>query len=148
MLTIQRSFFPDKKSAIDHGIELPNACTKIALYKAIAAFLGIDITGMDDLDTLWAAIDAKNLDLACAGVAEHLIENESTIVDKMAVDIDKAEFLHDREMGAKLNKPILRRDRKPVPKPVKRGLTVVTNRVYPNQVMAKALVSKGLVIIK
>ena len=103
MLTIQHSFFADKKAALQHGLAIPVVCSKMALYQAIAAYLDIDYKGLE-LTELWAAIDAKNADLACV---------------------------------------------KPVPKPVlKRGLVVVTNRVYPNQVMAKALQNKGLVIVK
>ena len=96
MLTIQRSFFPDKKAAIAHGLELPVACSKIALYTAIAQHLGIDTTGIDDHVKLMNLIDAKNIELACADVP-------------MAAAIDRKP------------KPILRRDRQPVPKPVKRS---------------------------
>lgn len=115
MLTIQHSFFADKKAALQHGLAIPVVCSKMALYQAIAAYLDIDYKGLE-LTELWAAIDAKNADLACVKAVP---------------------------------KPVLKRDRKPVPKPVlKRGLVVVTNRVYPNQVMAKALQNKGLVIVK
>jgi len=134
MLPIQRSFWADKKAAIDHGVSIPVVCAKIDLYRAIAQHLGIDTTGMD-LDTLWAAIDDRNIELACVGVAESMIEHELTVLDKMAAKIE-------------FKRPVLKRDRKPVPKPVKRGLTVITNRVYPDKVMAKALMNKGLVIVK
>ena len=96
MLTIQRSFFPDKKAAIAHGLELPVACSKIALYIAIAQHLDIDITGIDDHTVLMDLIDERNVELACADVP-------------MAAAIDRKP------------KPILRRDRQPVPKPVKRS---------------------------
>ena len=109
MLTIQRSFFADKKSAIDHGLNIPVACSKIVLYTAIAQHLGIDTTGIDDHTVLMDLIDARNMELACAGIAERMVENESTVLDQMAAAIDRKP------------KPILRRDRQPVPKPVKRS---------------------------
>ena len=116
MLTIQRSFFPDKKAAIAHGLELPVACSKIALYIAIAQHLDIDITGIDDHTVLMDLIDERNVELACADVP-------------MAAAIDRKP------------KPILRRDRQPVPKPIKRDKPVV-RYVTP---MAKALMAANLV---
>ena len=88
MLTIQRSFWSDKKAAIDAGVDVPVVCTKVGLYQAIASHLGITTDGLD-IDQLWSAIDAKNLELACVGIADHLIENESTVVDKMAATLNK-----------------------------------------------------------
>ena len=87
MLTIQHSFFADKKAALQHGLAIPVVCSKMALYQAIAGHLGIDYKGLE-LTELWAAIDAKNADLACVKAVP---------------------------------KPVLKRDRKPVPKPKKRG---------------------------
>ena len=98
MLTIQRSFWSDKKAAIDAGVDVPMVCTKVGLYQAIALHLGINPDGLD-IDQLWAAIDAKNLELACVGIAESMVVNESTVADKMA---------------ATLNKPVLIRPVKPV----------------------------------
>lgn len=134
MLTIQRSFFPDKKAAIAHGIELPVACSKIVLYTAIAEHLGIDTTGIDDHVKLMNLIDAKNIELACADVP-------------MAAAIDRSK-----------SKPVLRRDRKPLPKPVKRSEIKVSTpkpikrnqkpvykTVWSNNVMGKALLSVGLI---
>jgi hypothetical protein len=118
MLTIQRNYWKDLESA-RAKIEFKQNPTKIALYQAIAAYLGIDFAGME-LDQLWAAIDSKNLDLACEGVPK---------------------------MAAKLDKPLLKRDRKPVPKPVKRTDLPVVRTLPPTSVMAKALAKGGLVIV-
>jgi hypothetical protein len=120
MLTIQRKYWDDLKAAKEHGVQLPNACTKVALYQAIAAYLEIDFAGME-LDQLWTAIDSKNLDLACVGVPK---------------------------MAAKLDKPVLRRDRKPVPKPIKRNDLPIVRTLPPTSVMAKALAKGGLVIVR
>ena len=99
---IVRKYWDDKKAAYDAGVQLPKGKnpTKVELYQLIAAHLGIDITGLE-LDALWSAIDDRNMDLACVGIAEHLVVNESTVVDKMAT---------------RLNKPVLVR---PVQRPVK-----------------------------
>ena len=120
MLTIQRSFFPDKKAAIAHGLELPVACSKIALYIAIAQHLDIDITGIDDHTVLMDLIDERNVELACADVP-------------MAAAIDRKP------------KPILRRDRQPVPKPIKRNAKPVVRYVAPGNTMAKALMAANLI---
>jgi hypothetical protein len=123
MLTIQRKYWDDLKAAKEHGVQLPNACTKVGLYQAIALYLEIDITGMNDLDTLWAAIEAKNADLACVGIPEKPVMNE-------------------------VQRPVLRRDRKPVAKPVKRNDLPVVRTLPPASVMAKALAKGGLVIVR
>lgn len=132
MLTIQRSFFPDKKSAIDHGLDIPVACSKIVLYTAIAEHLGIKVGGIDDHVQLMDMIDAKNIELACADVP-------------MAAAIDRKP------------KPVLKRNRQPLPKPVKRSEIKVVGKpikrnqkpvyktVWPNNVMGKALLSVGLI---
>ena len=65
MITIQRAFWPDKKEAIKAGIELPIACSKVALYRAIADYLNIAYDVNTDLDILWDLIDAENARLAC-----------------------------------------------------------------------------------
>lgn len=143
MLTIQHSFYDDKKAAIAHGIELPVACSKLWLYRSIAEYLGIDTTGIDDHTVLMDMIDQRNMELACIGVAEKLIENEATVLDQMAANIDR--------------KPILKRDRQPLPKPVKRSEIKVVSKpikrnqkpvyktVWSNNVMGKALLSVGLI---
>ena len=133
MLTIQRSFFPDKKAANAHGIELPVACSKIALYTAIAKHLGIDTTGIDDHVKLMDLIDERNVELACVGIAETFVANESTVVDQMAAAIDRKP------------KPILRRDRQPVPKPIKRNAKPVVRYVAPGNTIAKALLAANLI---
>lgn len=132
MLTIQRSFFADKKSALQHGLDIPVACSKVLLYKLIAQHLGIDTTGIDDHVQIMDMIDAKNIELACADVP-------------MAANIDRKP------------KPVLRRDRKPVAKPIKRseikvvGKPVKRNQkpvyrqVWPNNVMGKALYRANLI---
>lgn len=132
MLTIQRSFFPDKKSAIAHGVELPVACSKVLLYQLIAQHLGIDTTGINDHIQLMDLIDAKNVELACADVP-------------MAANIDRKP------------KPVLKRDRQPLPKPVKRSEIKVSapkpikrnkpviRYVGPGNTMAKALLAANLV---
>ena len=107
---IVRKYWDDKKAAYDAGVQLPKGKnpTKVELYQLIAAHLGIDITGLE-LDALWSAIDDRNMDLACVGVAEHLVENESTVIDQMA---------------ANLNKPVLVRPQRPV-KPVDIGVVIM-----------------------
>ena len=127
MLTIQHNYWADlaaTKGLIDFGSKNP---TKAELYKAIASYLGIDTKGLDT-DQLWAAIDERNMDLACAGVAESCITNESTVLDQMAAAVDK---------------PVLRRDRKPVERPKIKsvGRSSVTKPVLlvARSPMAKAL---------
>jgi hypothetical protein len=131
MLTIQRSFFPDKKSAIDHGLDIPVACSKLWLYRSIAQHLGLNVDGIDDHVQLMDMIDERNQELACVGIAEKLIETEATILDKMATNIDR--------------KPILRCDRKPLPKPIKRNAKPVIRFVAPGNVMAKAFMAANLI---
>ena len=133
MLTIQRSFFPDKQAALQHGLDIPVACSKIALYTAIAQYLGLDVDGINDHVQLMDMIDAKNIELACIGVAEKLVENEATVLDKMAAAIDRKP------------KPVLRRDRKPLPKPIKRNAQPVIRFVAPGNTMAKALMAANLI---
>ena len=118
MLTIQRNYWKDLESA-RAKIEFKQNPTKIALYQAIASHLQIDHKGME-LDQLWAAIDSKNLDLACEGVPK---------------------------MAAELDKPLLKRDRKPVERP-KIKVKPVIKYVAPGNVMAKALINKGLVEVR
>ncbi len=129
MLTIQRSFFPDKKSAIAHGVELPVACSKVLLYQLIAQHLGLNVDGIDDHVQLMNMIDARNQELACADVAERMVKTEATVLDQMAANIDRKP------------KPVLKRDRQPLPKPVKRDKPVV-RYVTP---MAKALMAANLI---
>jgi hypothetical protein len=88
MLTIQRNYWKDlahAKEVIEFGIKQP---TKVELYRAIASHLDISADGLD-IDQLWAAIDARNMELAVVGIAETLVETESTVVDKMAATIDR-----------------------------------------------------------
>lgn len=129
MLTIQHSFFPDKKSAIAHGIDVPTACSKVLLYQLIALHLGINVDGLE-VAAIMDAIDDRNMELACVGVAESCITNESTVLDQMAAAIDK---------------PVLRRDRKPVPKPIKRNAKPVIKYVAPGNTMVRALMAANLV---
>lgn len=133
MLTIQHSFYDDKKAAISHGIELPVACSKLWLYRSIAEYLGIDTTGIDDHVQLMNMIDERNQELACVGIAKKLVENESTVLDQMAANIDRKP------------KPILRRDRKPLPKPIKRNAKPVIRYVAPGNTIAKALLAANLI---
>jgi hypothetical protein len=142
MLTIQRSFFPDKKAALQHGLDIPVACSKVLLYQLIAQHLGIDTTGIDDHVQLMDLIDAKNIELACVGVAEKFVETEATVLDQMAANIDHKP------------KPVLRRDRQPVAKPVKRPVVKVSapkpikrNKPVVKYVtpMARALMAANLV---
>ena len=121
MLTIQRAFFPDKKAAIDHGLDIPVACSKIVLYTAIAQHLGLNVDGIDDHVQLMNMIDDRNVELACVGIAE------------MAAAIDRKP------------KPILRRDRKPLPKPIKRNAKPVVRYVAPGNTIAKALLAANLI---
>ena len=133
MLNIQRSFYPDKKAAIAHGLELPVACSKVLLYQAIAQHLGIDTTGIDDHVQLMNMIDERNQELACVGIAETFVEKQATILDEMAAAIDRKP------------KPILRRDRKPVDKPIKRNAKPVVRYVAPGNTIAKALLAANLI---
>jgi len=129
MLTIQRSFFADKKSAIDHGLDIPVACSKVLLYQLIAQQVGSHVDGIDDHVQLMNMIDARNQELACADVAERMVKTEATVLDQMAANIDRKP------------KPVLKRDRQPLPKPVKRDKPVV-RYVTP---MAKALMAANLI---
>jgi hypothetical protein len=112
MITIQRSFFNDKKAAIAEGINVPVACNRPQLYRLIAAKLDIDVSDiavaagkdeqMFEAMLICDRIDARNAELACVGVAESLVEKQSTLLDNMAANIEKPR---------KLVKPKVNRDR-------------------------------------
>jgi hypothetical protein len=124
MLTIQRSFYPDKKAALAKGIELANNVSAPSLYRAIADYLSVDVSDIEvgcdkeskalEVAAICDRIDERNQDLACAGVAESCIQNESTVVDKMAARIG-------------FKRPVLR-PIKPVQRPRIGGLEVAIMR--------------------
>jgi hypothetical protein len=131
MFTIQRNFNADRSACKAHGVKLPLNCKKLELYQAIAAHLGIDTTGIDDHVQLMDMIDDRNVELACKGIGETFVEKQATVLDKMAANINR--------------KPILRCDRKPLPKPIKRNAKPVIRYVSPGNTMAKALMAANLI---
>jgi hypothetical protein len=146
MFTIQRNYWKDlgyAKEKIQFSKGKNPSAPK--LYRAIAGYLGIYTSDIPvaatkedqklEVAAIADRIDEKNAELACVGVAESMVEREATIVDKMAAKIEP-------------NRPVLRRDRKPTPKPVKTIIKPVVRKLPPTSVMAKALARGGLVIVR
>jgi hypothetical protein len=127
MFTIQRNFNADRSACKAHGVKLPLNCKKLELYQAIAAHLRIDTTGIDDHTVLMDLIDQRNIELACVGVAENMVETNATVLDHRL----------DR-------KPILRRERQPLPKPVKRTEIKPSGQSKPVLLTSRSTLAKAL----
>ena len=131
-ISFSNSFTEDRNKAFKAKIIKNFVISAPDLYRAIADHLNVDVSdiavGDDDkskkleVAALRDRIRQNEMDIACIGV-ERMVEREVTIVDK----------------------PVLRRDRKPLPKPVKRNAKPVIKYVAPGNTMARALMAANLI---
>jgi hypothetical protein len=93
MFPIQRNYWADLKVAkstpglMDNYDSPKNPC-KLDLYRFIANYIGA-YWQTDSVDELYQNIDDRNMELAVVGIAESMVETESTVIDKMAATIDR-----------------------------------------------------------
>lgn len=143
MICATDNFVEDRNNAFKAKIIKNFVISAPGLYRVIADHLNVDVSdiavGDDDkskkleVAALRDRIRQNEMDIACIGVAERMVKTEATILDKMAANIDRKP------------KPVLRRDRKPLPKPIKRNAQSVIRFVAPGNTMAKALMAANLV---
>jgi hypothetical protein len=132
-ISFANSFAEDRNNAFATKLIKNYVISAPALYRVIAAHLNVDVSDIPSGDTdkakkvevaaLRDRIRENDAKAACVGVAEKLVNDNVTVVDKMATNIDQRPVFV---------RPVRKGDRVKVQPPIKRpivgGLEVATMR--------------------